>query len=307
MKKLLLVCAVFLIASGFTKEEIASQVDETIITEFKTEMAQLKVQQISPAEIVERVQNHDYEGVKQYLDNGGKPNMRWANNTLLMIAAKRGYTDICELLLSYYTKKMKEDYAKRMYEIGEKNKNIIDETNEVGWTALMFAAQNNQGKTVKFLIEKGADKNHKTTSFLETVIGVAAINCANDSIKALLEKGANIEQKGDATSYTPLMSAIASQEVDDELKILATVKLLNSKGADVNARSNYGETPLMIAAAKGYYSIVKFLLSDERREQGNGDKIDVNAENLEGDTAYKYAKNNGHPKTADFIKRYGGK
>ncbi len=289
MKKLLLVCAVFLVASGFTKEEIASQVDETIITEFKTELSQLKTQQAGPADLVEKIQNNDYEGVKAYLVKGVRVNMRWENNTLLMIAAVRGHTKICELLLSYYKPNMD-----------------IDETNEYGWTALMFAAQNNKGETVSFLIKKGADKNHLATSFLETVIGVAALNCANDALTALLNNGADIEQTS-SYNYTPLMSVIDSHVVKDEAKILETVKLLNSRKANVNARAEEGETPLMIAAAKGYYNVVKFLLSKERIEQGNGEKIEINAEDSYGNTAYMYAKNNACPKTADLIKSYGGK
>lgn len=289
MKKLLFVCIVFLVASGFTKEEIASKIDENIVKEFKTELTQLQVRQVGPADIVEKVQNHDYEGVKQYLARGGKPNMRWSNNTLLMIAAKRGYNDICELLLSYYKPNMS-----------------IDETNEYGWTALMFAAESNQGKTVDFLIKEGADKNHKTSSFLETVIGIAAVNCANDALVALLDNGANIEQTS-SYNYTPLMAAIDSYFVKDEVKILATVKLLNSRKANVNARAEEGETPLMIAAAKGYYNVVNFLLSKERLERGDGKKIEINAEDAYGRTALQYAKDNAHPKTADLIKQRGGK
>ena len=289
MKKLLIVFAVFFIVSGFTKEEIASKIDENIITEFKTELDQLRTQQAGPADIVEKVQNHDYEGVKQYLAKGGKPNMRWANNTLLMIAAKRGYTDICELLLSYYKPNMS-----------------IDEFNEYGWTALMFAAQNNQGKTVDFLIKKGANKDYMATSFLETVIGVAALNCANDALTALLDNGANIE-KTSSYSYTPLMSAIDSHIVKDEIKILETVKLLNSRKANVNARAEEGETPLMIAAGKGYPKVVAFLLSEERVKQGNGEKVDINAEDAYGKTALQYAKDNGYSDIANLIKKHGGK
>jgi FOG: Ankyrin repeat len=289
VKKLLIVCSVFFLASGFTKEEIASKIDENIVKEFKTELTQLQVRQVGPADIVEKVQNNDYEGVKAYLAKGGKPNMKWADNTLLMIAAKRGYNDICELLLSYYKPNMS-----------------IDETNKYGWTALMFAAGSNQGKTVDLLIKKGADKNHKTSSFLETVIGIAAINCANDALVALLDNGANIEQTS-SYNYTPLMAAIDSYVVKDEVKILATVKLLNSRKANVNARAEEGETPLMIAAAKGYYNVVNFLLSKERLDQGDGKKIEINAEDAYGRTALQYAKDNAHPKTADLIKQRGGK
>ncbi len=289
MKKLLLICAAFFIASGFTKEEIASNIDANVIDNIKTGIREVK-QERDPWAIFTAIDNHDYNAVKKLLDSGVKANKRdWANNTALMWAAKRGYKDICELLLSYYKPNMD-----------------IDEITQYDWTALMFAAQNNHGETVKFLIEKGADKNHKTTSFLETVIGIAATNCANDALTALLDKGANIEQTS-SYNYTPLMSAIDSQVVKDETKILKTVKLLNSRKANVNARAEEGETPLMIAAAKGYYKVVEFLLCEDRVKQGNGEKVEINTPDAYGRTALDYAKNNAHPKTADLIKRYGGK
>lgn len=298
MKKLLIVFAVFFMASGFTKEEIASQVDENIIKDFTAEVeTQIQTQQVKGIPpIFTKIKNHDYEGIKEYLDKGGSRTIRYANNTPLMSAADKGYTDICELLLYYSNGKI--DKSKKRVE--------IDATNEYGWTALMFAAQSNKGKTVDYLIKNGANKNYMATSFLETVIGVAALNCANDALKALLDNGADIE-KTSSYSYTPLMSAIDSHVVKDEVKILETVIYLNSRKANVNARAEEGETPLMIAAAKGYYSIVKFLLSKERLEQGNGEKVEINAEDSYGDTALKYAQNNGHPKTAELIKQRGGK
>ena len=298
MKKLLIVFAVFFIASGFTKEEIASKVDENIIKDFITEVeTQLQTQQVKGIPpIFTKIKNNDANGVKEYLDNGGSRTRRYANNTLLMVAANNGYTDICELLLYYTNGKI--DKSKKQVN--------IDDINEVGWTALMFAAQSDHGGTVDYLIKNGANKKHIATSFLETVIGIAALNCSNNALKALLDNGADIEQTSSG-SYTPLMSAITSHLVTDENKILETVKLLNSRKANVNARSEYGQTPLMLAAISKYYKVVDFLLSDKRVKDGNGEKIDVNAEDYSEYTAYKYAIDNKDYRTANLIKSKGGK
>lgn len=311
MKKLFLVLSVFLVVSGFTKQEIISSVDKKVFENFKTEITRISRNQRSPWAIFTAIDNNNYAEVKELLDSGVKANQRdWANNTPLMWAAKRGYTEICELLLSYYTKDMN-----------------IDETNELDWTALMFAAANNHPKTVKLLIEKGANKDHKTISFSETVLGVAATAGANAAIGALLEKGANIEQAGDF-GYTPLMYAVDANQAD-------TVYYLISKKANVNATDTIGDTPLMIAALLGHYKIIQMLIANHAKinakneedktalmyaaENGHYDsvaylldkkrleKAKINEKDVYGKTALKYARENGHTKTAELLKSYGAK
>ena len=317
MKKLFFVIIAFLTITGFTKEEIASNIDKEILNKFKNEMTQVNIEQQSPWAIFQEIENNDYDAVKRLLDAGEKPNKRdWANNTPLMWAAKRGHTKICELLISYYPKNMFD-------------KKLIDETNEFEWTALMFAAQNNHGETVKLLIEKGADKNHKTRNFSETVIGVAAQNGANKAIDALLKKGVDIEQKG-GFGYTPLMTAIEANQVDTVLFLISDKVKVK---ANVNAQDEMGETPLMLAAALGHYKIlqilianyarindksyedrtalmyaaengcyscVEYMLSDERLG-----KAKVNVRDIYGKTALYYAKLYGHTKTAEYLKSKG--
>ncbi len=309
MKKLFFVMIAFFIVAGFTKEEIASNIDKEILNKFKTEITKVNIEQQSPRAIFTAIDNNDYDTVKRLLDTGVKANQRDYNGkTTLMWAATKGYTEICELLLSYY-----------------KNPKDIDEVDTYDWTALMFAAANNKPKTVKFLIEKGANKDYKTKSFSETVLGVAATYGAKDAIKALLEKGANIEQRGDF-GYTPLMYAVDANQED-------IVSFLISKKADVNARDEMGETPLMIAASLGHYKIlqilianyakindksyedktalmaatengcyscVEYMLSEERLE-----KAKVNAKDIYGKTALDYARINGHTKIAELLQSKG--
>lgn len=310
MKRFLFIVVVFLAVTGFTKQEIASKVDAGVFENFKTEITELRTQQ-DPWVIFTAIDKHDSAEVKRLLAQGISPTKRdWANNTPLMWAATRGYTDICELLISYF-----------------KNPKDIDEVNEFDWTALMFAAQNNHSATVKVLIENGANKNHKTMSFSETVIGVAAQSGANAAVKVLLEKGVNIEQRGDF-GYTPLMYAVDANHPD-------TVSLLISKKADVNTRDEMGETPLMIAAALGHYKIVQILIanyakindkSDEDRTPlmyaatgGSYDsvvymlsnerleKAKINAKDIYGKTALDYARKNGHTKIVNFLISQGAK
>ena len=59
------------------------------------------------------------------------------------------------------------------------------------------------------------------------------------------------------------------------------VELLLAAGADVNARSNAGATPLMVAAELGYGKVVRLLLKAG---------ADVNAKNGEGQTALDVAE-----------------
>ena len=321
MKKIyLLICSVFIL-SAFNKQEIILKTDSEMLENLKTEIIQIKTQEEALWAIFDAVKSNDYAGVEKLLKQGARVNQRdWANNTPLMYAAVRGYTNICKLLLSYYTKDMIE-------------KKMIDEHNEYGWTALMFAARNNHPETVKFLIEKGADKNYKTGVFFETVIGIAAHNGANKAIEALLEKGVSIEQKG-FNGYTPLMYAVNANQANTVYYLLSDKKNINAK-ADVNATDIIGGTPLMLAAALGHYKIlqmliankakidtvneeektalmfaaengnydsVAYLLSDERKE-----KAKINMQDIYGKTALTYALENGHAKTAELIKSKGGR
>lgn len=58
------------------------------------------------------------------------------------------------------------------------------------------------------------------------------------------------------------------------------VKGFVNKGADVNAKDGYGNTPLLIAVQYSNYTIAKYLID-------NG--ADVNSQNNEGWTALNYA------------------
>lgn len=74
---------------------------------------------------------------------------------------------------------------------------------------------------------------------------------------------------------------------------LATAKNLVEQGANINARSSEGYTPLHRAAQNGHREMVKYLLSMDA-------DIDTQSEN--GDTPEGLAEENGHTDIAGLIR-----
>jgi ankyrin repeat protein len=91
----------------------------------------------------------------------------------------------------------------------------------------------NRIELVKALLAKGAHVNGTNPSG-ETPLMIAANNCDTEMIELLLVHRARVNVS-DVNGMTPLLWAV-SQRLDSRL---ATVKLLISHGADVNARSHF--------------------------------------------------------------------
>ncbi|MDH3671668.1 MAG: ankyrin repeat domain-containing protein [Gammaproteobacteria bacterium] len=77
---------------------------------------------------------------------------------------------------------------------------------------------------------------------------------------------------------------------------VSIVKLLVGRYANVNAENHLQKTALMGAALNGYLEIVEILLREN---------ADVNAKNWLGETAIGWATINGHPKIVALLLRYG--
>jgi ankyrin repeat protein len=74
-----------------------------------------------------------------------------------------------------------------------------------------------------------------------------------DGIRRLAQSAANLNEPSGVNSWTPLHHAIHKNQP-------GSVSMLLELGADVNARSPHGVTPLMMAAGYGYDPIVRILL-----------------------------------------------
>jgi ankyrin repeat protein len=88
---------------------------------------------------------------------------------------------------------------------------------------------------------------------------------------------------------TALHGAVYSNRID-------LAALLITHGADVNARSNSGNPPLIEAAARNYTDLAAFLIQ-------NG--ADVNAQNAKGDVPLHWAAHAGSLETARVLLQHG--
>eukprot|EP00747_Dinoflagellata_sp_TGD_P212399 gnl/TRDRNA2_/TRDRNA2_85491_c0_seq1.p1 gnl/TRDRNA2_/TRDRNA2_85491_c0~~gnl/TRDRNA2_/TRDRNA2_85491_c0_seq1.p1 ORF type:complete len:856 (-),score=216.39 gnl/TRDRNA2_/TRDRNA2_85491_c0_seq1:95-2614(-) len=160
-----------------------------------------------------------------------------------------------------------------------KNGADINEVNENGVTALMFAIEKGKEAVINRLLEEVMDLNKQGMKFGETALIIAAKKGDETSLQALLDKNAQIDavdkngqtalmhaathdqpktveklikapgipadmDKRDSNGNTALMLAL-------EKKKVATAEVLYKNGADLNLKNNDDDTALIIAAVKG--------------------------------------------------------
>jgi hypothetical protein len=81
--------------------------------------------------------------------------------------------------------------------------------------------------------------------------------------------------------------------------LLDIVKVLLTRGAKINAQTNFGQTALMIACEKGHSSIVSFLLSQGARKHLK--------QNTDNNTALHLAAKNGHITVVNMLLEFGAR
>ncbi|OAF69856.1 hypothetical protein A3Q56_02387 [Intoshia linei] len=104
---------------------------------------------------------------------------------------------------------------------------------------------------VEFLLKAGADVNILTKRS-RTVMHLAVIDNDEKMVRILLRYCVLID-KPDGDGHTPLMKAVLNKNFE-------LMQLLIQNGAKVVSTGDFKETPLSIAAYKGYTDVVKFLL-----------------------------------------------
>ena len=123
-----------------------------------------------------------------------------------------------------------------------------------GWTPLAHAAFRNHVPSIEVLAASGANVDEGPPGF--TPLSIALAEGKLFAAKGLLDVGASVDKPSGADGLTPLMLIASLRQVEGRAASLSQgpssvdiAKTLIDKGADVNAKSSKGVTPLMVAAA----------------------------------------------------------
>jgi len=168
-------------------------------------------------------------------------------------------------------------HKQNKFKTGQKVKSLKPEIEQMFLT--LYA---DDPETVRQQLEKGADVNAVNDT------GQTPLHVTQDTgiAKMLILKGANVNAL-DGDGMTPMFS-----------KDLDLIKVLTESGADINHRSNKGNTPLIWYSYSGYLEGIQLLFSLG---------ADVNAKNTDGQTALDIAEIFGHLELLGYLKSVGAK
>ncbi len=156
-----------------------------------------------------------------------------------------------------------------------------------GWTPLMLAARSGNVAAVSALLQRGADANARN-SLGETALMV----CTASIVQPLVNAGADVNAQSvgnDAQGYGPTALMLTSD-------VEKTRALLDS-GANVNARSSFGATPLMYAVLRNEGERARMLI-----EAG----ADVGVARIDRRTALMLAADQSDAFTIGLLLKAGG-
>lgn len=153
---------------------------------------------------------------------------------------------------------------------------------------LFMAIDRRNLEGIRALIKQGADPNSRNGLEM-TPLYIAGASHQLDAMKELIAAGAKPDSE--SPYGTPITFSAMSAHLDG-------VKLLISKGVDVNYARGDGMTPLMFAANAGHPGVVAELIQN---------KADVNAQDDEGVSALAFAARQGNDGAGQVLLGSGAK
>lgn len=190
--------------------------------------------------------------------------------------------------------------TRKLVQVKELIKNqsqLVSIKDSTGRTPLHWASRGVHFEVMEFLVAKGADVNSTDNNGISPLASVASRNHIA-AAKLLLEHGAKTEL-AEYPDRSPVFYALTPQSKGIlELMIkrgaslefrntyqrtpliyacreggsLEIVKLLVDNGADINARDKFGDTPLNLAAWRGFEDIVNYLLGKNAEFSAAGEE-----------------------------------
>ncbi len=165
----------------------------------------------------------------------------------------------------------------------------VDLPDSDGWAPILLAVLRNDAPAIQLLLKKGATLDTRAPGGF-TPLSVAVEEKKFDAAKALIEDGAKVDEAVTAKKITPLMVVASEPPPESRTRKLlqtsdsiAVARELVRRGANVNAVTVDGITPLMIAAARDNAPMIGFLLQAGAKPE---------ARNGEGETARDIAAKN---------------
>jgi quinoprotein dehydrogenase-associated probable ABC transporter substrate-binding protein len=172
-----------------------------------------------------------------------------------------------------------------------------------GWTPLIQAAYRNHIPSVELLVRAGADKE-KAAPGGYTALGIALSERRFEAAIKLAELGADVKSPTAKQQLTPLMIAASQLVLNEGANVdadgkrrpgpIEAAEALITRGADVNARSADGLTPLMVAAVHNNTPMIGLLIKSG---------ADATATLPDGRTALGIARDNANDSAVKMITR----
>ena len=212
-------------------------------------------------------QEGNLEIVEWIIQNGGDVNIQCSEKTTpLHTAAQRGFLKIVESLIKngadIDAKAIENNTTPLMAAVECDNIEIamylikigadIDSATKDGWTPLHLASVKGFFELVEYLIAKEANINAKG-KLGETPLHVALQHDQNKIIEYLIEKGADVNSVCWFKKWAPIHAASMCRSPSN-------VELLIKNGANIEAKTDEGSTPLLLASQIGHLEMVKCLV-----------------------------------------------
>ena len=139
----------------------------------------------------------------------------------------------------------------------------LEEFDRLGRTPLMVAVQDSRAdcEIVRLLLDNGANVNQVSTSIEgpRSVLSLAVSAGDPEKVALLLEHGADIGYCREH-GYTALIDSLYGRDIRHDSQLLVLIRLLISRGVELNAVTDYNESALRVLSRVGRFDAVRLLL-----------------------------------------------